>query len=92
MGVLYQEEKNVAGLSSPDAKTPGQNIHDDRNRQESSPINDKHHVFASKKTIKKNRGKQAWKEEKKKAPSEYERNKRPVIDLTIETIDTHTNG
>jgi hypothetical protein len=49
VGVLYQKEKDVAGLSFTDAKVTGQNNHDDGNRQESSPNNDKHHVFTSKK-------------------------------------------
>ncbi|RIA82792.1 hypothetical protein C1645_834799 [Glomus cerebriforme] len=50
VGILCQEknEANVAGLSSPNAKMPEQNNHDDGNRRGRSPINDKHHVFASK--------------------------------------------
>ncbi|RIA86493.1 hypothetical protein C1645_856067 [Glomus cerebriforme] len=49
VGIPYQTEENVTGLSSPKAKTPEQNNHDNGNRQEGSPNNDKHHVFASKK-------------------------------------------
>src|SRR6185312_6559871 len=60
---------NDTGLSSPNVKTPGQSNRDDGNRHESSPIDDKHHVFASKKDdhekIAKN--KQGKKKRKKKA-------------------------
>jgi len=46
---LYQTEEIVTGLSSPKAKTSGQNNHDDGEELEISPKSNEHHVFNSKK-------------------------------------------
>ncbi|CAG8592688.1 10786_t:CDS:2 [Paraglomus brasilianum] len=60
---------NDTGLSSPNVKTPGQSNRDDGNRHESLPIDDKHHVFASKKDDREKiaKNKQGKKKRKKKA-------------------------
>src|SRR6185312_11818368 len=85
---------NDTGLSSPNVKTPGQSNRDDGNRHESSPIDDKHHVFASKKDdhekIAKN--KQGKKKRKKKAiPVKKDRESLHVWGVGQQRKTTKTN-
>jgi hypothetical protein len=69
VGTPCQTEENVTGLSSPKAKTPGQNNHEDGEELEISPKCDKHHVFNSKKESheKKTKKKKRKTQTKKKA-------------------------
>lgn len=66
MEILHQEEQNDSGLSYQQAKTPGQNNHNDGEELEISPKCNKHHVFGSKKENEKTTKKKKGKTQKKK--------------------------
>ncbi|CAI2185449.1 9295_t:CDS:2 [Funneliformis geosporum] len=82
--ILCQTEKDVTGLSSPNAETHEQKNHDDGNGQEESPNDNKYHVFSSKKDghekITKNKQGKA-KRKKKAIPVKKDRESLHVLDF-----------